>query len=255
METITKKYDTDKYKDLIPAYEELFADIRNEKLKILEVGVWRGGSMLWLKDFFPNAEIYGIDINLPKMNEERITLIQADQNDTEKLKEIAKIGFDIVIDDGSHFPKETQNTLNVFWEATKKHYIIEDWDAGINKPSKYKGLENVVFGVIRKRHELGIKRLQVEAGRKSYAYFLKGNEIKKGESVEKHLKDLTCDIKNMDSINFKENKKILNEFEQLKKSKSFRLGNLFFRSIRNPWKIFTFPLNLVLILIDKNGKK
>ena len=63
-----REYDTDKHKDLIPTYEKLFENMRNDKLKILEIGVLRGGSMLWLKDFFPNSEIYVVDIKLPEMN-------------------------------------------------------------------------------------------------------------------------------------------------------------------------------------------
>jgi glycosyltransferase involved in cell wall biosynthesis len=41
------------------------------------------------------------------------------------------------------------------------------------------------------------------------------------------------------------------ENEKLKQSKSFQLGNLFFRSVDSPYKIMTFPINFVRILIKK----
>lgn len=166
------KYDTDKHEDLIPAYEKLFADIRHEKLKILEVGVLRGGSMRWLSNYFPNSEIYGIDIVLPDIKVDRVKMLQIDQNDNDKLENLATIGFDIIIDDGCHYPKETKNTFDVLWKATK-HYIVEDWDAGINNPAKYAGLEQVVFDITKRRLELGIKELIIYTRKKSYAYFKK----------------------------------------------------------------------------------
>jgi glycosyltransferase involved in cell wall biosynthesis len=44
------------------------------------------------------------------------------------------------------------------------------------------------------------------------------------------------------------------ELSVLRTSKSFQLGSLFFRSILNPLKIITFPLNLLMILFKKAGK-
>jgi glycosyltransferase involved in cell wall biosynthesis len=41
------------------------------------------------------------------------------------------------------------------------------------------------------------------------------------------------------------------EIKQMQSSKSFRLGNLFFRSLERPYKMLTFPINFVRILIGK----
>ncbi len=41
------------------------------------------------------------------------------------------------------------------------------------------------------------------------------------------------------------------EKERLENSKSFRIGELFFRSIKNPWKWLTFPVNLIRILLSE----
>lgn len=166
-------YDTDKLQGgLIAEYERLFAGIKDQPMKILEVGVLRGGSILWMLDFFPNATIYGIDIKLPDIRHERLTLIEANQNDTLKLQEIAKIGFDLVIDDGCHFPKETQNTFNVFWPAAKR-YIIEDWDAAFRNHARYSGLEQVITGIISNINKLSIGDIEISCKKKSFAYFKK----------------------------------------------------------------------------------
>jgi len=39
--------------------------------------------------------------------------------------------------------------------------------------------------------------------------------------------------------------------KQLQGSKSFRIGNLFFRSVKKPYKLITFPINFVKILLEK----
>ncbi len=39
--------------------------------------------------------------------------------------------------------------------------------------------------------------------------------------------------------------------DDLLSSKSFRLGSLFFRSIKHPWKLITFPINLIRLFLDK----
>lgn len=38
---------------------------------------------------------------------------------------------------------------------------------------------------------------------------------------------------------------------EIKNSKSFRIGDLFFRSIKKPWKVITLPINIIRILIKK----
>lgn len=54
--------------------------------------------------------------------------------------------------------------------------------------------------------------------------------------------------------NEEEMEKIKNELHEIKYSKSFKLGNLFYRSIRFP-KCMTFPLNFFRILFSDGDKK
>ena len=90
----------------------MFAHLKDAKIKVLEIGVGgyadddRGGQSLevW-RDFFPNADITGIDIQKKTMDlGPRVEILQGSQVDPDFLKElVAKRGpFDIIIDDGSH---------------------------------------------------------------------------------------------------------------------------------------------------------
>jgi hypothetical protein len=43
-------------------YCEKLTPRKNDNLKILEIGIFAGDSLKLWEDFFPNAEIYGLDI-------------------------------------------------------------------------------------------------------------------------------------------------------------------------------------------------
>ena len=43
-------------------YDEYFFNIKNKKINILEIGVQDGSSLKMWFDYFPNAKIYGLDI-------------------------------------------------------------------------------------------------------------------------------------------------------------------------------------------------
>lgn len=105
---------TDKfgYHDYTPNYFKMFAHLKDAPIKVLEIGVGgyadddRGGQSLevW-RDFFPNAEVTGIDIQKKTMDlGPRVEILQGSQVDPDFLKELVeKRGpFDIIIDDGSH---------------------------------------------------------------------------------------------------------------------------------------------------------
>ena len=105
---------TDKFglHDYTPNYHKLFERLRNKPIKVLEIGVGgyadddRGGQSLevW-RDYFPNAQITGIDIQKKTMDlGPRVKILQGSQVDPDFLKDlVAKRGpFDIIVDDGSH---------------------------------------------------------------------------------------------------------------------------------------------------------
>jgi predicted O-methyltransferase YrrM len=93
-------------------YDGLFKNKRYENLKIAEIGILEGASLLMWKEYFVNAEIYGfeydrnfIDNFTNKYNNDRITLIDMDIRNKESIKmsfSKLNIQYDIIIDDSTH---------------------------------------------------------------------------------------------------------------------------------------------------------
>ena len=101
---ILAKYDTDKlnphhYGD---AYDNIFAKFDSQaKLNILEVGTQKGGTLLAWKEYFPNSTVVGVDIVDVVPDEYRKNNVFRVISDIKKVD--FKEGFDIIIDDGSHY--------------------------------------------------------------------------------------------------------------------------------------------------------
>ena len=119
-------------------YDRYFNQIKNRKLKILEIGIGghnsphHGGSSLRaLSKFFKRSEILGIDIVDKKFHErKRIKTFMGSQIDENFLKEnIYKHGpFDIIIDDGSHYVDHQNLSFKYLFPHLNVDgiYIIED---------------------------------------------------------------------------------------------------------------------------------
>jgi predicted O-methyltransferase YrrM len=140
-ETHRKQY----YKTNAHAYYPLYADYLNHRRKsvkkVLEIGVYTGYSMLMWREYFPNAEIVGVDISLEHSwmgknakdvckGKDRITLIEADGTKKEVAKRVGEeFGeFDVIVDDGSHHPTDQILSLIYFLPYLKLDglYVIED---------------------------------------------------------------------------------------------------------------------------------
>jgi hypothetical protein len=121
---------TDKFAHYYPIYDMYFHSLREDNLNILEIGVKNGESLRLWKKYFPNAQIWGVDID-PKCldhKEENIEILIGDQNDPTTFDPIKKIDFDIIIDDGSHVFFHMINSFEYLWKNLKNGglYFIED---------------------------------------------------------------------------------------------------------------------------------
>ena len=121
---IGKKYDTDKSSQRINVtdirhchpytlfYDGIFKNKKDEPLKIAELGILHGASILMWKEYFPNAEIYGFDYdtnllnNFKKnFNNDRVTLSNIDVTNKDSIVKAFSnfnILFDIIIEDTTH---------------------------------------------------------------------------------------------------------------------------------------------------------
>ncbi len=134
------KYDTDKIRNsYLDRYDSVLEPWVNKEIILLELGVYKGGSLCLWRDYFPYGKIIGTDLKLPQNRDlgERISLFQGNQTDVGFLsgmsRQVAPEGFDIIIDDASHIGITTRIT---FWHLFDYHlkpgglYVIEDWGTG-----------------------------------------------------------------------------------------------------------------------------
>ncbi len=130
------------------------------------MGIWSkpGASLRAWKEYFPNALIYGCDIDKSILfKEERINCFFIDQLKPETITEFLKLHpsnlkFNIIIDDGLHtFEAGTNSFLNLFASLSDNGvYIIEDV---ANKDlmrykkffSKFNGVNHMIIRLSRNR--------------------------------------------------------------------------------------------------------
>ena len=131
-------------------YSKLFDGIRNNSLNVLEIGIGTinpniqssmcgtpggytpGASIRGWKEYFPNANIYGCDIDRDILfNSDRINTFFLDQTDPKVIQEQIVDNdrvYDIIIDDGLHHFKTNWELLKqIFIRLSPEgYYIIED---------------------------------------------------------------------------------------------------------------------------------
>jgi len=122
-----------KWVHYLDIYDRHFAHLRNKPVRLLEIGVSKGGSLeLWRKYFGRSATIFGIDIDpacasrVSPPNQVRI----GSQDDPAFLAGvISEMGPpDIIIDDGSHVGRHQCAAFHTLFPALNDHglYVIED---------------------------------------------------------------------------------------------------------------------------------
>ena len=158
MDTLTKlaiKYGTDKWgkHHYTPVYYDMFKNRakRHRVKKVLEIGAGEGSGLRMFRDFFPNAMIYGAEIDRERVfQEERIEVFWCDQTRKEDLIglfTVIGLDIDLVVDDGSHKPEDQVFTCLSILPGLKKEcvYVIEDVaDLSIVEPISKKYSTNTV---------------------------------------------------------------------------------------------------------------
>ena len=119
-------------------YEYHLNNLRDIKIKILEIGTWKGASVAAFFHYFNRADIFCIDKNFKFIfKSKRINFFNCDTenpNDVLNLEKFfikKKIDYlDVIIDDGSHnYPDILSNFKNFFKKIKPGgYYIIEDFN-------------------------------------------------------------------------------------------------------------------------------
>lgn len=113
---------------------------------MIEIGIFKGGSIALYEQLFSPARLVGVDIQTDRVSAldrylerrlatERVRLYYGiDQQDRQALRSIAHENFrdqplDLVIDDASHLYEPSKTSLNVFLPLLRPGgvYLIEDW--------------------------------------------------------------------------------------------------------------------------------
>jgi predicted O-methyltransferase YrrM len=130
LSAIVAKYGAYKPEFYHPIYERAFGAWRDKPIKLLELGVFEGGSLLAWRDYFPNGEITGVDINPCHVARDRIRIYQANTNNFDDMGAVCRERgpFDIIVDDASHDPEDWYGSYQMLWTALKPGgiYAIED---------------------------------------------------------------------------------------------------------------------------------
>jgi cephalosporin hydroxylase len=118
-----------KWSHYFDIYHKHFKRFRGEPIKLLEIGIYGGGSLqMWKWYFGKRANILGVDIDpfCIKYAEPHIKVKIGDQADAKFLESLGE--YDIIIDDGGHFTSQQTASFMKLYDKVKPNgiYLIED---------------------------------------------------------------------------------------------------------------------------------
>ena len=170
---------SDKWSLYLRKYDQLFAEFRNQNIRLLEIGVQNGGSLEIWANYFPRATaLIGCDVNADcgglTYDDERIGIVIGDANsdDTERAILLHGPAYDLVIDDGSHCSSDIIKSFVRYFShlADGGIFVVEDmhcsywegFEGGLFSPFSsitfFKRLVDIInhehWGVNRARKEL-----------------------------------------------------------------------------------------------------
>lgn len=103
--TMGARYGTDKgtLHKYFQLYDTLLTRHRDGNINLLEIGTLGGESLRLWHEAFPHANITGMDINDPNVNDlERVKFFKGDAYTAKGVNRVKNDRFDVIIDDGPH---------------------------------------------------------------------------------------------------------------------------------------------------------
>ena len=122
--------------DYLRHYDFLFNSFRADKFSLLEFGCFKGDSLRTWEQYFPKAEIYGVDLDeeCRKYEKGRVHIFignATSQKTYDEIKSKINSAF-IILDDASHAWGDQRVSFELFWDLVKPggFYVIEDLECG-----------------------------------------------------------------------------------------------------------------------------
>ncbi len=129
-----------KWRHYFKIYHEHLAKFVGSDVRVVEIGIYSGGSLEMWKDYFgPNCQVYGVDIEeaCRAYEDEATRIFIGDQADPLFWRDfLAEVSFvDVVIDDGGHQPHQQIATFEALFPYLRPGgvYICEDV-GGVHNP-------------------------------------------------------------------------------------------------------------------------
>lgn len=123
----------DKWVHYFPAYDAHLSRFRGKAVKVLEIGVYRGGGLAMLAEYLgPQATLVGLDIDQAAVDSVhgRFPVELGDQEDPAVLGRLNDLygPFDIIIDDGGHTMRQQIVTVETMFPMLNEDgvLIVED---------------------------------------------------------------------------------------------------------------------------------
>lgn len=146
-----------RYADL---YDAQLAPIQFTATQIFEIGVFRGASLKAWRDYFPNAQIHGLENGTDERSvfeledpSGRIHIHRGDQGVRSDYAEVLQSApFDLILDDGSHMMEHQQISLGYLFPYVKPGgwYVVEDVHTSFLAPfGVYQDASNATLNVLQ----------------------------------------------------------------------------------------------------------
>lgn len=163
-------------------YENWFGPIKEKITNICEVGVYNGGSTKAFYDYFPNANILGLDIfDKTQYENDRIETKIIDQGNLNDLDNFVNeccnknLQFDIILDDGSHDVSHQQITFGKLFQLVKPGgiYIIEDmctsyFNLGVELYGYYQTQDKIDYNTVKFLNTRPFESIWINSNDKRY---------------------------------------------------------------------------------------
>jgi predicted O-methyltransferase YrrM len=171
-------------------YDKWLKPYQNKpNLKMLEIGVFQGKSLLMWADYFVDAELilglaYGDHIDLARQTisqsgKKQLKIIEGDQSKEFVMARLCKEGpFNVIVDDGSHVPWHVIFSFSRLWPCLNPGglYVVEDLEtsyhdknpkfkSGIGQPPPGNAVEKMKQLIdVLNRYQMGYTELSIIPG-------------------------------------------------------------------------------------------